>query len=944
MALQRSAGNRAVAGMAAFRAGPGAAGERPLARCAGRCTCGGKCHDEESPIDERTRRAYANALHGAVLSRRARASDSPGGILQRSPCDLPAKLEQGDGVGKTVGFTEYSHVIGEQVGDKAWLLTNFDIDESFVKPGHLTFIRETIVPALKELIQHQGAYVAVIGEASRTAGQAHNLPLSANRSSCVLDVLNRELAAAGVDTAGALFREQHVGQSLAEIRRNPNEPLEQADDRRVAIVPVDRKPDDLCSETDRTRFSERFLVKVACHGPDSIAVNIGDIGVAGHATFRRFAWTRTPLDSDGCELRVKDQELVAAKATVPVQLATKNPDDPWAPSPLVGEAWLYPGVGKLVLGDGKFWLLVDRDWDQECMSSHRSLPGLLLPVGPVECGEVPMPERAKSCDETTPPEHCGDTEKTTGAKSFGAVMLRASHDLPISKIKDWLADHLPGIARPLIDKLTVDAGAAIVLIGTRDADGPKLMRTFVFAGLELFGGSGLQGGVGVAKEAVSTEPLRLATRDPDDYLSPSDLDSNLLHFLPEPAKLKVEGNSNIEELEVGGDLTFAFHDPFCHAADDTTRGWFGAVSPVMCKDITPLLVDVPTRDCNKEKDCPPERQLAGHDQFTFKYGRASIRSLPPVVRKQIEQQAGCEVVAARINIGTEGSDAIYREYVFIGKLADNKDQLPCRFDVEKGSSIEKYTIDRHLDLDEEDSPLVSSDFQGKADLSPGGTVKVIVPAVATPYSFELPGSFDATCTGPQGATGAIVPLDEVKCGAVPDPRHDDTPEALDRCRDLGAQSQLVQDEIAHLRDGDYGEYMKQVHPGEIVYHEALETLGTLAISPGHVVTPAVFVGLTDAGVKVVVLMDIRILSYTTVQGQPWVVIEVLSDPCTFDLHGKPRFVHRVLCAETVAYRGMVAPLRPKSLGKPALPTPDVVPPGSDGTGAGSRAEPAPDEH
>ena len=197
----------------------------------------------------------------------------------------------------------------------------------------------------------------------------------------------------------------------------------------------------------------------------------------------------------------------------------------------------------------------------------------------------------------------------------------------------------------------------------------------------------------------------------------------------------------------------------------------------MCKDITPLLVDVPTRDCNKEKDCPPERQLAGHDQFTFKYGRASIRSLPPVVRKQIEQQAGCEVVAARINIGTEGSDAIYREYVFIGKLADNKDQLPCRFDVEKGSSIEKYTIDRHLDLDEEDSPLVSSDFQGKADLSPGGTVKVIVPAVATPYSFQFPGSFDATCTGPQGATGAIVPLDEVKCGAVPDPRHDDTFEA-----------------------------------------------------------------------------------------------------------------------------------------------------------------------
>ena len=232
--------------------------------------------------------------------------------------------------------------------------------------------------------------------------------------------------------------------------------------------------------------------------------------------------------STACELRVQDQKLVGSKATMPIQLATKNPDDPWSPSPLIGEAWLDPKTGKLVLGDGKFELLVDRDWDQACMKRHPPLPGLLVPAGPVECGEVPMPERAGSCDKKTPPEHCSDEEKKTGAKKFGAVMLRASAELPLEKIKEWLEEHLPGLARSIIEKLTAAAGAAIVLIGTRDENGPKLMRTFVFVGLEVFGGEGVKAGAGVAKEATSAKPLRLATGDPGDYTSPSDLDSDLL--------------------------------------------------------------------------------------------------------------------------------------------------------------------------------------------------------------------------------------------------------------------------------------------------------------------------------------------------------------------------------------------------------------------------------
>ena len=49
------------------------------------------------------------------------------------------------------------------------------------------------------------------------------------------------------------------------------------------------------------------------------------------------------------------------------------------------------------------------------------------------------------------------------------------------------------------------------------------MRRFLFAGLGL-DGDGLDGNVGVDKEAESSSPLRLADEDPDDWTSSSDFD------------------------------------------------------------------------------------------------------------------------------------------------------------------------------------------------------------------------------------------------------------------------------------------------------------------------------------------------------------------------------------------------------------------------------------
>ena len=63
-----------------------------------------------------------------------------------------------------------------------------------------------IVPALKKLMEDDGAYAMVVGEASTTASLAHNEKLSKERAQCVIAVLERELKAAGVKDLDKVLR------------------------------------------------------------------------------------------------------------------------------------------------------------------------------------------------------------------------------------------------------------------------------------------------------------------------------------------------------------------------------------------------------------------------------------------------------------------------------------------------------------------------------------------------------------------------------------------------------------------------------------------------------------------------------------------------------------------------------------------------------------------
>ena len=111
-----------------------------------------------------------------------------------------------------------------------------------------------------------------------------------------------------------------------------------------------------------------------------------------------------------------------------------------------------------------------------------------------------------------------------------------------------------------------------------------------------------------------------------------------------------------------------------------------------CFDLGPLLQIEPHRDCEAD-ECPEDTQLAEHDAFRFKVGRASLGGMPLAGRK-LADNYGCEVVAAFVNIGSEGDDGpIYREFLFVGRHAG------CRFDVAQGNLVKTAMIDRRLAID-----------------------------------------------------------------------------------------------------------------------------------------------------------------------------------------------------------------------------------------------------
>jgi hypothetical protein len=244
-----------------------------------------------------------------------------------------------------------------------------------------------------------------------------------------------------------------------------------------------------------------------------------------------------------------------------------------------------------------------------------------------------------------------------------------------------------------------------------------------------------------------------------------------------------------------------------------------------------------------------------------------------------------------------------------------------------------FSIDRQLSLKFPEDPLDLSDFTGFATLEGSGRISVRPASVSTGFSIPLPGQFDSSCKGLKLADGVLVPMDDVKCGEVPEPAHDTTPDPDPHasCRDYTTMDPLVENGIKRLKDGDFDDILDVIPDnlgfGVIYYTKPLSAL----FWTGGPIRPAVFAGKNFEGVPIVTFVEMQVLSYKDTPRGPIVIVEFLSDACSYDMDGNPRFVQPVGCKEGMPYKGMIRRLR--SLPAPAdpspAPDPDTVPSTAD---------------
>ncbi len=95
-------------------------------------------------------------------------------------CERPAGAV--GGVGRARPTSALRFLTEDVLGLRFWELDDFDVDRSFVKPGHEAFLRREAVHALRDLIVRHDADVLVVGEASTTHRRNRNLALSRHRA------------------------------------------------------------------------------------------------------------------------------------------------------------------------------------------------------------------------------------------------------------------------------------------------------------------------------------------------------------------------------------------------------------------------------------------------------------------------------------------------------------------------------------------------------------------------------------------------------------------------------------------------------------------------------------------------------------------------------------------------------------------------------------------
>ena len=798
----------------------------------------------------------------------------------------------------------------EEIGKTQWVLSNFDIDQHYVKQEHFKFLKDTVAPKINKT--EPGKFlVAIVGEASTTADFDYNLDLSKWRANCVAE----ELVAAGLDDQHRPNIVAQTGELRGDLEQiaagiDPRKGIEKSKNRRVTIFLL---PAGSCTKEQRSRAAHDFYVQVACSSKTQVNINIG-VNDPAQPIYREFSWFHDPWPS-GCQFIPGfppdyKSHFDFIETALDLRLATKDPDDWNGPSDFDGTLtfFAYGANEYLAKGSGLFELFkigLGGDWKPEkCGAKTQIVEGSLFPMGPVKCGWAPDP--AGQCDFDDEEERCSDEEKMAASKRFNGTMWGGS--ISAEELLELLEEEAPTFAHTigrLIDKIPkfirkhLDPGGLVLNVefGTKDPTlDPPLTRPFVFVGI------GNQGGgdsvIDHVKRAVAPaqdadEPSQLATEKPGSFRAHSDLSTY-------QGKVVIHGASNKIELDTGaGTFNFFTSRFFCNSGETRTyRGVFLPRGSVSCPDEITAKAP-PEEECKEDEICPESTRTAGHQKFTAKVGRATLASLPLEGRK-LAKRIGCGFDAAFVNIQSEDGPKekqISRQFLVL--ISDKS----CSFTVAKDHVSFSTLISRQLATKEPDNIFAPSDFTPGAHLNTDRDLSLISLS-NLPVTFKLPGLFDPSCKGTSGGLGVSVPLSAVECKPAPEPPHDTT-QAISHTDECNLYKKnhpdFIDTFIQNMGEPDNKAIFAKLSVGAafVPPHQYNDYLYEV----GQTISPAVFLGLAPnpqggPPIEVVAFADLRILRVTRDREM---VVQFLSEVCAFDSFGNVVLIRPSFCTEGWAH-------------------------------------------
>ncbi|SEM71399.1 OmpA family protein [Nitrosomonas marina] len=805
------------------------------------------------------------------------------------------EAEEGPGEARAVPATEVLPLFPFFPAFKSWELQNFDIDASFVKTEHRRFIRDTILPAVRDaeadFPDAAGMHIRLVGEASTTASDTYNLGLSARRTHCVRETLIDE----GIRAEDILDHSASaLGERIAQLRRAAaGLPVDNVEDRKARKVTVildlsaDENGDEDCGDADKTLASTAYRAKIACAGSMAMRVNIGNFGNPGQPVFREFIWQQQLPTLDGCFFRLDNlpDEFIPVRTPEEIQLAATNPTATGSHSDFQGVVLLMSDSGGNALRKASTTALpayligLRGDWSNAgCLPDHEAVPGVMRPIGPVKCGVVPAPPVSENCYPSDTEEDCPDEVRQAAAREYVATMVRISGD-PVEAIKQIKRiAKFAAVLEWVLDFFGIEAllGGGAIVIGSQDLDQP-ILRPFLFLGGGIGGAAEapIGGNLLVSRPFTLEIPKQLETDEAGLLLNGSDFSGW--------ASITIIGGTNREELTINGDgfskTVPMWGLPCDGGATRTARGRLFSVANARCLALE-ALPPPPEREC--EDECSENLRLSGFEDFTIKVGRASYSALPGMAQRIADTMGGCGATMAFINVGTRSEDeddtTVFRKFAFVG-LNTN-----CAFTVVRGSEDRSYTLERQLAHGDANDRFSLSDFAGTATVDTGGLLSIIDLPLT---QFNLPGTYAAECEG-GSINGMLIPISPVECGNIPAPPHITVPDPtdVDRCNRFKADNAVIVDfHVEKLRSGDYNDVLDTISSGPTLRYPEYRTL---FLQIGDTVPNAVFVGKTIANEPVVTFIDMEILRGERLPSGAYVFhINVLKKPCSFNARGEP---------------------------------------------------------